>query len=223
MKLSLAAISLIALAASSNAQYFSAGWRPGQAAQETTTTAEYVPQPSSTPPEPAQPQKPFSISSLFDFNRILTSAPAAALFSKVGINITEKVQAALDLKIWDERVELITDDNYKELIVNETMTEQEAKDRVWLIVVCVYCYIRTYEGRVLTFTSQFRYLCQAGWCLQVPRRGLRQSLRRLTNRRRPTSRQMGTCRLHECDLHHHEMGDLAVRSLFKSQTQNLTA
>lgn len=140
MKLSLAAISLLALAASSNAQYFSGGWRPGQAAQETTDA--YVPEPSSTPEPaaPAQPQKPFSLSSLFDFNRILTSAPAAALFSQVGINITEKVQAALDVKIWDERVELITDDNYKDIIVNEPMTEQEEKDRVWIIVMCVYCY-----------------------------------------------------------------------------------
>ena len=140
MKLSLAAISLFALAGSSNAQYFSGGWRPGQAAQETTAT--YVPEPSSTPEPaaPAQPQKPFSLSSLFDFNRILTSGPAAALFSQVGINITEKVQAALDVKIWDERVELITDENYKELIVNEPLTEQEEKDRVWIIVMCVYCY-----------------------------------------------------------------------------------
>lgn len=139
MKLSLAAISLLALAGSSNAQYFSEGWQPGQAAQE--TTAAYVPESSSTPEPaaPAQPQKPFSLSSLFDLNNLLTSAPAAALFSKVGINITEKVQAALDIKIWDERVELITDDNYKELIVNEPMTEQEEKDRVWVIVMCVYC------------------------------------------------------------------------------------
>jgi hypothetical protein len=140
MKLSLAAISFLALAGSSNAQYFSEGWQPGQAAQE--TTAVYAPESSSTPEPaaPAQPQKPFSLSSLFDLNHILTSAPAAALFSKVGINITEKVQAALDIKIWDERVELITDDNYKELIVNEPMTEQEEKDRVWVIVMCVYCY-----------------------------------------------------------------------------------
>jgi len=140
MKLSLATISLLALAGSSNAQYFSAGWRPGQAAQE--TTAASVPEPSSTPEaaEPAQPPKPFSLSNLFDFNRILTSEPATALFNKVGINITDKVQNALATKIWDDRVQLITDDNYKELIVNESMTEEEEKDRVWFIVVYVYCY-----------------------------------------------------------------------------------
>jgi hypothetical protein len=76
---------------------------------------------------------------------------------------------------------------------------------------------------MLTFTSQLRYLRQAGWRLQVPRRGLRQGFRRLTNRRRPTPRQMGTCRLHERDPHHHEMGDLAVRSLPKSNTPSLIA
>jgi hypothetical protein len=151
MKLSLAAISLLALAGSSNAQYFSAGWRPGQAAQETTDVS--VPEPSSTPEaaEPAQPPKPFSLSSLFDLNSILTSEPAAALFNIIGINITEKVQGALGTKIWDERVELITDDNYKELIVNEPMTEEEEKDRVWVIVMYVYCF--EYPSSRAEFTS----------------------------------------------------------------------
>jgi hypothetical protein len=76
---------------------------------------------------------------------------------------------------------------------------------------------------MLTFTSQLRYLRQAGWRFQVPRRSLRQGFRRLPNRRRPTPRQMGTCRLHERDPHHHEMGDLAVRSLPKSNTPSLIA
>jgi len=64
------------------------------------------------------------------------SRGAAALFlNKVGINVTEKVQNALTTNIWDERVELITDENYKERIVNEPMTEEEEKTRVWVIVV----------------------------------------------------------------------------------------
>ena len=147
MKLSLASIFLLALVGSSSAQYFSAGWQPGRAAQETTDAS--VPEPSSTPEAaaPAQPQKPFSFFSLFDLNHILTSEPAAALFNKVGINITERVQNA---KIWDERVELITDDNYKELIVNEPLTEKEEKDRVWVIVMYVHCCRLSQLGAYLT-------------------------------------------------------------------------
>ena len=38
---------------------------------------------------------------------------------------------------WDERIPFITDENFEELIVNEPLTEQEEKDRLWFIVMCV--------------------------------------------------------------------------------------
>ncbi|KAF8969393.1 hypothetical protein BDZ97DRAFT_1795371 [Flammula alnicola] len=133
--LSSAALTLLALVGSSNAQYFSAGWSPGQKMQDEAATATVVSRPSETAVAPKA--TPFSFSSLLDINKLLTSEPAVAIFSKFGVNITERVQAAQDLKIWDERVELITDDNFNDLIVNEPLTEQEEKDRVWIIVISV--------------------------------------------------------------------------------------
>ena len=129
---SLATFSLLALLASANAQYFSAGWSPGQKEPE-------LHQPVASKPVAAEPVKATTTSlgllDLFDTNKILTSGPSVALFNRFGINITERMEIASLAKIWDERVPLITDDNYDTLIVNEALTEQEEIDRVWIIVM----------------------------------------------------------------------------------------
>lgn len=126
MKLSLA---LLALVTSSSAQYFSAGWNPQPETQE----------PTANPSPISEPVKitPLSLLKSFDINKILTSAPSVALFNRFGINITEKIEASLLSNIWDQRVPLINDDNYDDLVINEIMTEQEEIDRVWIIVVYV--------------------------------------------------------------------------------------
>ena len=149
MKISAAALSLLALAGFSNAQYFSAGWSPGQkvpAAEPEAATfvpgQSPLPKPTGTAAgEAAAPSQatPFSFASLLDINKLLTTEPAVNLFKSFGINITERVQTVLSQKIWDERVELITDDNYQDLIVNEPLTTQEEKDRLWVIVMSVLC------------------------------------------------------------------------------------
>lgn len=130
----LATFTLLALLASSNAQYFSAGWSPGQKQPEPQQTIASKPA--------AEPVKattnPLNLLNLFDINKILTSGPSVALFNRFGINITERIEAASLEKIWDERVPLITDDNYDDLIVNEALTEQEEIDRVWIIVMYVF-------------------------------------------------------------------------------------
>jgi len=138
MRLSLATFSFLALVASSSAQYFSAGWSPGQKQPEPQSPQEPVA--SDSKPSPiAEPVKatPLRLSQLLDTNRLLTSGPSVAFFNTFGVNITQRVEASLLQKIWDERVPLITDDNYNDLIINETLTEQEEKDRVWLIVMYV--------------------------------------------------------------------------------------
>ncbi|CAA7260140.1 unnamed protein product [Cyclocybe aegerita] len=137
MKLS--ALALLALASTAHAQYFSAGWTPGQKPHDTEPAPDAAAQdssPSSPPPPPAN-AAPFSFSSLFDINKLLTSEPAVSLFSKFGVNITEKVHTALETKLWDDRVELITDDNFKELIVEEKLTPEQEQKRTWIIVVSV--------------------------------------------------------------------------------------
>ena len=135
MKLSLA---LLALVASSNAQYFSAGWSPGQKQPE-PQSPEHPVDSTSTPVPIAEPAKttPLSLLNLFDTTKLLTSGPSVALFNRFGINITERIEASSLAHMWDERVPLITDDNYEDLVVNEVMTEQEEADRVWVIVMYV--------------------------------------------------------------------------------------
>ncbi|KAK7062246.1 hypothetical protein R3P38DRAFT_2834257 [Favolaschia claudopus] len=114
-----------------NAQYFSDGWQPGQAVTAEAPAPSFV---GGTPRQNAQPAEPFSLSNLFDMSKLLNSEPAKALFEKVGINITEKLEAAAATP-WDDRVPLITDDNYHDMVLNEPMTEEEEDKRVWVIVV----------------------------------------------------------------------------------------
>jgi hypothetical protein len=125
---------VLALAAVANAQYFSGGWVPGQA----VTAENAAPSAGGGVPSghKAQPAEPFSFSSLFDMNKILSSGPVKGLFDKAGINITERLEAAA-VSPWDDRIPLITDENYHDMVVNEAMTPEEERDRVWVIVVCV--------------------------------------------------------------------------------------
>jgi hypothetical protein len=119
------------------AQYFSEGWAPGKA----------VPKPSSTtlgPAQATQASKPKAglpslkeLSSMLDLTNLLASGPVASLAARAGINITEKLAVIKSRKFWDSRVTLIDDDNYGELIVNETLTEDEEKERVWFVVMYV--------------------------------------------------------------------------------------
>ncbi|KAJ6560308.1 hypothetical protein B0H19DRAFT_945759 [Mycena capillaripes] len=125
---------VLALAATAvNAQYFSAGWTPGQAVTAEPSTPSFAG--SGAPPrQKAEPQESFSLSSLLDMNKILSSGPIKGLFEKAGINITERLEAAAVMP-WDERVPLITDNNYFDMVVNEPMSEEEEEKRVWCIVV----------------------------------------------------------------------------------------
>ncbi|KAL6309775.1 hypothetical protein BKA93DRAFT_719911, partial [Sparassis latifolia] len=125
----------LACAASVRAQYFSDGWSPGQA-----VTREAPPPPAYTPGAPPPESQPAGrgVPSSFDVSNLLTSGPVNSLFSKLGVNLTEKLeQAKKEADIWDHRIPLITDDNYDEIIVNETLTEEEAEDRVWFLIITV--------------------------------------------------------------------------------------
>jgi hypothetical protein len=121
---------LLALPPLVAAQYFSAGWQPGQPAPE----SQSPPAPTYTP----SPQSSKGLSDLFSLNTLLTLPPVASLFDRFGINITERV-ALSTADLWDERIPLITDSNYNDLIVNESLTEEEEENRVWLLVMYVLC------------------------------------------------------------------------------------
>ncbi|KAF7335333.1 hypothetical protein MSAN_02344100 [Mycena sanguinolenta] len=124
---------VLALAVAANAQYFSEGWVPGQAVTAEPSAPSSGGPPPSTGQKPQQ-SEPFSFSSFLDINNILASGPVKGLFEKAGINITERLEAAA-LSPWDDRIPLITDENYFDMVVNETMTEEEEDKRVWVIVV----------------------------------------------------------------------------------------
>ncbi|KZT29373.1 hypothetical protein NEOLEDRAFT_1039324, partial [Neolentinus lepideus HHB14362 ss-1] len=93
-----------------SAQYFSAGWQPGQP----------VPRAQASVPQ-AQEQKASG--------GLLGSL--SGLLEKAGLNITAAGPG------WDERVPLLTDANYEEMVVNEEMAPEEEDERVWFIVVTV--------------------------------------------------------------------------------------
>jgi hypothetical protein len=129
-------LGVLALAAAANAQYFSQGWVPGQAVTAESSAPSAA---GGAPPRQnakAEPAEAFSLSSLFDMNKVLSSGPVKGLFEKAGINITERLEAQA-VSPWDDRVPLITDSNYFDMVVNETLTEEEEEKRVWVIVVYV--------------------------------------------------------------------------------------
>ena len=130
MKLDTLALSALALVAPSCAQYFSAGWTPGQAVPTDTPLPPSF-EPETTPlPPPRQGESRFSLSYL------LSTGPASQIFNRLGINLTERLEAIqANSEIWDNRIPLVTDDNYDDLIVKEELTTEEEKHRVWFLLV----------------------------------------------------------------------------------------
>jgi hypothetical protein len=130
MKLNALAFVALVFVPPSTAQYFSAGWIPGQV----VPTA--VPSASSFKPETTSLYPSRRGESRFSLSKILSAGPIGHLFESLGINITERLEAAqANSEIWDERIPLITDENYNNDIVNEALTEEEAKDRVWFLIM----------------------------------------------------------------------------------------
>ncbi|KAF5371279.1 hypothetical protein D9758_004166 [Tetrapyrgos nigripes] len=116
-----------------HAQYFSEGWKPGQAVHtDTPNPPGYTPGSKDAPPKP---ESPSSGKGPFSLEGILTSGPVTSLFEKAGINITEKLARIQPESPWDPRIPLITDNNYEEVIVNEPLNEEEEKDRTWVLIV----------------------------------------------------------------------------------------
>ncbi|KAF7332637.1 hypothetical protein MKEN_00146500 [Mycena kentingensis (nom. inval.)] len=136
MKLTLLGLALAVCGA--NAQYFSEGWKPGQA----VTAERGVPTGKSGAPVGGRPAQAGqeegsvnSLSDLLDTTKLMNTDLVKGLFAKAGINITEKLAEAAQ-NPWDERIPLITDDNYVSMVVNETFaSEKEEEERVWVVVV----------------------------------------------------------------------------------------
>lgn len=128
----------LACASFSNAQYYSEGWTPGMPVPTGEATPHSTWQGYRAAPTKTGSVIPTSLKELqdmFDLTNLLTSGPVADLAAKAGYNITEKLAEVKSRKIWDERVPLITDENYEDLVVNEAVTADEEDKRVWFIVM----------------------------------------------------------------------------------------
>ncbi|KAI0832722.1 hypothetical protein BC628DRAFT_1309294 [Trametes gibbosa] len=150
MKFSSILLPSLLCAASASAQYFSAGWVPGQGPNlvpDAPAPTGNTPTPGQTfdraeTPAPAPPASGGSggvlggIASLLDLNRLLTAGPVASLFEKLGMNVTEAVGRAT-ASPWDLRIPFITDENFEDVIVNEELTPEEEKERVWILIISV--------------------------------------------------------------------------------------
>lgn len=121
-----------------NAQYFSEGWKPGQpVVREAPSTATFIPQ--AVPTAKSVNSDGNIGPSPFNLTNFLTTGPVASIASKLGVNMTERLERARrELEMWDPRIPLITDNNYWSLIVNETMTPDEEVERVWFLIVYVF-------------------------------------------------------------------------------------
>ena len=132
MKLSAVALSLFLFVGSTNAQYFS-GWSSGQKSSSDNPPANPVVSSSSQTAAAAEMTPSTSASNSF-LELLFTSGPVTALLSSFGVNVS----AALNVKLWDERIQLITDENYQDVIVNEPLTPKEEKERAWAIIMYVF-------------------------------------------------------------------------------------
>jgi hypothetical protein len=65
-------------------------------------------------------------------DKLVTDGPLSAVTSLIGLNISGTPDVS-----WDARIPLITDSNYVDMIVNETMTPEEEEKRVWFLVITV--------------------------------------------------------------------------------------
>lgn len=152
MKVALAAILGLCTAplALVHAQYMSEGWKPGQPVAQAapTTSAGYDPsnpvRPTAAAAPPARGNGGAAAPAAQEgeepgfVDRLITSGPVQALFSKAGVNITERYEEAkrAQAEMWDERIPIIDDENYEDTISNEVFAtpEEEAK-RVWFLII----------------------------------------------------------------------------------------
>ncbi|EJD53657.1 hypothetical protein AURDEDRAFT_80183 [Auricularia subglabra TFB-10046 SS5] len=138
MRLGSVALSLC-LAASASASYFSEGWKPGQ----TTRKLNPTPAPGFNPPgnRKPPPNAPASTAAATGpagsfWSQLFTTGPLGSLLEKQGVNVTAALEKARKSEDWDERIPLIYDETFENVIVNEKLTPEEEKERVWFLVVC---------------------------------------------------------------------------------------
>ncbi|KAF7795553.1 hypothetical protein EIP86_006715 [Pleurotus ostreatoroseus] len=130
MKLVSLLLGPVLLTASTGAQYFSEGWKPGQPVQGTQDSEAAAPA-YTAGAVPLSAQQGGSTGS-FDLSKLFTSGPVGSLLAKAGLNFSAVNGTE---EIWDPRIPLITDDNFDELIVNESLNPEEEAKRTWFLIM----------------------------------------------------------------------------------------
>lgn len=123
------------------AQYFSQGWKPGQPGHTRASAANSKgwtpgqkvasPKDASTPDDGSTSESTTQAAAgSFDVNELLVST-----LNKFGFNLSVPATPE-NGGLWDQRIPLITDDNYQDFIVNEEFeSEEEAARRAWVLVM----------------------------------------------------------------------------------------
>ncbi|KAF7975627.1 hypothetical protein HWV62_9061 [Athelia sp. TMB] len=151
MKFLALALGALSLSTPVSAQYFSQGWVPGAgkaAPSAATTSTGYTPGvPVATAPAATKAAPGFSIptklptmkelSNMLDLTNLFLLPPVVSLAERFGINVTERLAEVKARKVWDERIPLITDENYESMVVHEEMTPEEEAERVWFAIITV--------------------------------------------------------------------------------------
>ena len=132
---------LFSFSTSVYAQYYSAGWQPGQkVVREGAEAREWGPgdHPEGSPPPPVDTGMAPPSETSFHWSKFLTEGPIGNALLKAGLNYSAVREEAERRKanMWDKRIPLITDDNYESLVVNETFSnEEEERERVWFLIM----------------------------------------------------------------------------------------
>lgn len=120
-----------------HAGYFSEGWNPDD---QSTTTSALSGIPTQNPEEhtgtPAHTHG-FQFPAL-NLESLLVSGPIASVIAKTGINITQKLQEAsiqTGQTRWDQRIPLISDALYQEMVTGEPLTLEDQEKSVWFFIV----------------------------------------------------------------------------------------
>ncbi len=139
----------VASTADADANHYSEDWDLSTAAE--AAAAETAPSTSSltaltesTTSLPAASAP--SSSPWFDWTRLVTSGPIYHLLTRAGVNVTQHLDAVtqrVNEKPCDPRVPMITDENWEHMVLNESLSPEEEKDRTWFMVVCVPLFLVT--------------------------------------------------------------------------------
>lgn len=176
MKFLVMLLGFLAFTVSVDAQYFSEGWAPGKAVPKSTASTTSFGVPGSTTASKPKPGLPSlkELLSMLDLTNLLATGPVTSLAARAGINITQKLADIKLRKFWDDRITLIDDDNYEDLIVNESFAEEDEKDRVWFVVMYATMYPNVrlrlkphFQNRVLVRARGHIEICGPGLRLRV--------------------------------------------------------